>query len=128
MNKRFIINESEKDSILKLHQEEKSKGNIFEQLEEYNFKRAVQCFLNKKGVKDDAGNSLVVDGSIGNYPNSKTAQAIFKYQDMIKVDQDGVWGYDTMSKMPQKDRNLFNECKSDEGDLFDKAMHWLGWD
>jgi len=34
MNKRFIINESEKDSILKLHQEEKSKGNIFEQLEE----------------------------------------------------------------------------------------------
>jgi len=47
---------------------------------------------------------------------------------MIKVDQDGVWGYDTMSKMPQKDRNLFNECKSDEGDLFDKAMHWLGWD
>ena len=79
-------------------------------------------------MKDDAGNSLVVDGSIGNYPNSKTAQAIFKYQDMIKVDQDGVWGYDTMSKMPQKDRNLFNECKSDEGDLFDKAMHWLGWD
>ena len=55
MNKRFIINESEKDSILKLHQEEKSKGNIFEQLEEYNFKRAVQCFLKQKRCEGRCG-------------------------------------------------------------------------
>ena len=94
----------------------------------YNYNMAVQCFLNKKGIKDDSGQTLKMDGSIGNYPKSKTAQAIVKYQYMIGVDSDGVWGPDTMDKMPEADKTIYKQCKSDNGDIFDKGAHWLGLD
>jgi murein L,D-transpeptidase YcbB/YkuD len=94
----------------------------------YNYNMAVQCFLNKKGIKDDSGQTLKMDGSIGNYPKSKTAQAIVKYQSMIGVDSDGVWGPDTMDKMPNADKTIYKQCKSDNGDIFDKGAHWLGLD
>ena len=55
-----------------------------------------QCFLNKKGITDNEGGELVVDGSIGRLPNSKSAQAISKYQSKVGVDPDGVWGFNTL--------------------------------
>jgi hypothetical protein len=101
---------------------------IKEQTEEYNYNMAIQCFLNKKGIKDDAGQPLKLDGSIGRLPNSKSAQAIAKYQQKIGVDADGVWGYDTNQKMPKADNVIFKQCVSDYGDIIDKGAHWLGLD
>jgi len=101
---------------------------IKEQNETYNYNMAIQCFLNKKGIKDDAGQALKMDGSIGRLPNSKSAQAITKYQQMIKVTPDGVWGNDTNERMPNVDKVIFKQCVSDHGDIFDKGAHWLGLD
>jgi DNA-binding ferritin-like protein len=96
---------------------------INEQTADTNRKKAIQCFLNKKGVKDDAGQSIKIDGLIGNYPNSKSAQAIVKYQTMIKVyPVDGVWGPDTESKMNPQDKKIFKECQNQHGDLMDKIV------
>ena len=101
---------------------------IKEQDENYKINMAIQCFLNKKGIKDDSGQSLKLDGSIGNLPNSKSAQAIAKYQGKLGVEQDGVWGYDTNTKMPAKDKEIYKQCISDHGDIIDKGMHLLGID
>jgi len=101
---------------------------IKEQSEEYNYNKAIQCFLNKKGIKDDTGKPLVIDGSIGNYPKSKSAQAIAKYQSKIGVEADGVWGYDTNQKMPSADKAIFKQCVSDHGDILDKGAHFFGLD
>ena len=89
---------------------------IKEQDENYKINMTIQCFLNKKGIKDDAGQSLKLDGSIGNLPNSKSAQAIAKYQSSIGVESDGVWGYNTNTKMPPKDKVIYKQCASDHGD------------
>jgi CRISPR/Cas system-associated protein Cas7 (RAMP superfamily) len=134
--KKFIITEEERNSILNQHikatkrqylKEEFSQGMTT--IERYNYNMAIQCFLNKKGVKDDAGQPLKIDGSIGNYPKSKSAQAIAKYQSMLKVyPVDGVWGEDTMDAMPEKDKVIFKQCVSDYGDLYDKIIHYFGWD
>lgn len=94
----------------------------------YNYNMGIQCFLNKKGIKDNAGQPLKMDGSIGRLPNSKAAQAISKYQISIGVDGDGVWGPDTMGKMPPKDKQMFKACVAEHGDLFDKGLHFLGLD
>lgn len=133
---KFLINEEEKKRILGMHLNATSRqylkedfNNSMTTIERYNYNLAIQCFLNKKGVKDDAGKALVMDGSIGNYPKSKSAQAIAKYQSMINVyPVDGVWGEDTMDKMPEKDKVIFKQCVSDHGDLFQKVMHYFGWD
>ena len=101
---------------------------IKEQDENYNSNLTIQCFLNKKGIKDNLGQPLKMDGSIGKLPNSKTAQAIATYQAKIGVDDNGVWGYETGQKMPSADKSIFKQCASDHGDLIDKAMHWLGID
>lgn len=93
---------------------------IKEQGEEQQANVVIQCFLNKKGVKDDSGKALVVDGSIGRYPNSKSAQAIYKYQGMIGVEQDGVWGYNTSTKMPPADKKLYDACFSENSNIIDK--------
>ena len=133
--KQFRINEQEKSRILGLHIEATSRQYLKEDLnngmttiERYNYNRGIQCFLNKKNVKDDEGKPLKMDGSIGNLPNSKSAQAVAKYQSMIKVTPDGVWGEDTMDAMPEKDKVIFKQCMSDYGDLFDKIAHYFGWD
>lgn len=96
---------------------------INEQAADTNRKKAIQCFLNKKGVKDDKGQPLKIDGSIGNYPNSKSAQAIAKYQTMIKVyPVDGVWGPETEKKMNVIDKKIFKDCQSEYGDMMDKIV------
>lgn len=89
---------------------------------------AIQCFLNRKGIKDNDGKPLVVDGSIGGLPNSKSAQALAKYQYQIKVPVDGMWGSQTMSKMPPQDLKIYKECVSKHGDIADKLFHFLGID
>jgi hypothetical protein len=121
--KKYVLTESQYNKLMdKL---------LSEQPEHYNYNMAIQCFLNKKGIKDDAGQPLKMDGSIGKYPNSKSAQAILKYQTMIKVSpeyMDGVWGEMTMLKMPPADMKIFKDCKSEHGDLIDKGLHFFGLD
>ena len=133
--KQFRINEQEKSRILGLHVEATSRQYLKEDLnngmttiERYNYNRGIQCFLNKKNVKDDEGKPLKLDGSIGNLPNSKSAQAIAKYQSSIGVESDGVWGYNTNTKMSPKDKVMYKQCASDHGDLLDKGLHLLGLD
>ena len=127
--KKFTLTEEERKEILEQHKSHGYKTIINEQSETINMNKAIQCFLNKKGITDDAGQPLKVDGSIGRYPNSKSAQAIVKYQEMIKsYPTEGVWGADTMKKMPESDKKIYKQCISDHGDIIDKGRHWLGLD
>lgn len=129
MNK-FNVSEEEKKQILEHHMSHGYKKSILsEQSETYKLNMAIQCFLNKKGVKDDAGQALKMDGSIGTYPKSKSAQAIVKYQTMINVyPADGVWGPDTMGKMPESDKKIYKGCVAEHGDILDKGLHFFGLD
>jgi hypothetical protein len=129
MNK-FNLTEKEKQQILEQHKSHGYKTSVIsEQTETANINKAIQCFLNKKGIKDDSGQPIKIDGSIGRYPNSKSAQGIVKYQEMIKVyPTDGVWGPSTMSKMPEPDKKIYKECVAEHGDIFDKGRRWLGLD
>jgi len=95
---------------------------------DYNKKMAIQCFLNKKGIKNDLGKLVKMDGSIGNLPNSESAQAIARYQGTIGVAADGTWGENTITKMPPKDKMIYKQCISDHGDIIDKGMNWIGLD
>jgi hypothetical protein len=127
MGKRLIVTEFEKNSILSMHESFKNKI-ILKESEYPSYNMAIQCFLIGKGITDDSGKTLVKDGSIGRLPSSKSAQAIAKYQDTIGVTSDGVWGNETMEKMPASDKTKLKQCISDEGDLFDKFVHWVGLD
>jgi hypothetical protein len=127
MNK-FLLSEEEKNEILRQHISMGYKSSVNEQIENYRYKKAIQCFLNKKGVMDNSNQPLKIDGSIGKLPNSKSAQAIAKYQKMLRIPEDGVWGQNTMDKMPDPDKKIFKECIAEHGDLLDKGRHWLGMD
>lgn len=120
----LTLNENvKKKSVIKLTENDLYrivKRVINEQGEEKQANTIIQCFLNKRGIKDDMGKILVVDGSIGNLPNSKSAQAIATYQGVIGVDQDGVWGYDTSSKMTTSDKKLYDACFSENSGIIDK--------
>ena len=104
---RLIISEEERKSILQQHSKHKNKLNEQNAEREENIK--IQKFLNAKGIKDNNGDKLAEDGSIGNYPASKSAQAIYNYQEKINVRPDGVWGEETKNKMPESDKKLFND-------------------
>jgi hypothetical protein len=122
--KKIIITESQLKKVIDRVLNE-------EDLINYNFNNAVQLFLIKKKITDSNNQPIKKDGSIGRLPNSKSAQAIAKYQTIIGVEPDGVFGYDTTEKMKTKfpnDYKLWLECKSEEGDLFDKGAHFLGLD
>ena len=68
----------------------------------------IQAFLNKRM---NAG--LVVDGRTGR--NSKTEEAIAKYQDMIGVyPTDGQFGDKTYAKMPEKDKIMLKNINANE--------------
>ena len=127
--RQFRIDDSEKDRILNLHENATKRQYLSEQTPEVNINKAIQCFLNKKGVKDNDGNELVVDGSIGTLDNgSKSAQAISKYQSEVGVKPDGVWGYNTARAMSNKDIKLMEECRSEHYDLIDKFLRLIGLD
>jgi hypothetical protein len=119
MSKRFIISEEEKKDIRSRY------GLVNEQNEPVEFKKAIQCFLNKKGFKDDSNQPLKVDGLLA----GKTKEALTKYQSKIGVyPTDGVWGPVTQNKMPKNDVQIFKQCISDEGDIIDKGLHMFGLD
>ena len=118
MSKRFIITEEEKGDILSKY------GLVSEQNEPIEYKKAVQCFLNKKGYKDDSKKPLFVNGKWGD----KTEEALRKYQSKIGANTDGVWGPNTYNKMPKADVQIFKQCISDEGDIIDKGLHFFGLD
>lgn len=124
--KKIIITESQLKKVVDKVLNEQS------DLTNYNFNKAVQSFLIKKKITDSNNQPVKKDGSIGTLAkNSKSAQAIAKYQSIIGVEPDGVFGYDTMEKMKTKfpnDYKLWLQCKSEEGDLFDKGAHFLGLD
>jgi peptidoglycan hydrolase-like protein with peptidoglycan-binding domain len=119
MAKRFIISEEERNDIRSRY------GLLNEQQETPEQKKGLQCFLNKKGIRDDSNQPLKVDGNIGD----KTMEAITKYQSKIGVyPTDGTWGPATSSKMPSKDVELFKQCIADEGSIIDKGLHMFGLD
>jgi hypothetical protein len=52
-----------------------------------------------------------------------------KYQSEIGVyPTDGVWGNMTYEKMPPQDKKTLRNFVAEEGDLFDKFIHWMGLD
>jgi len=119
MAKRFIISEEEKNDIRSRY------GLVTEQNESPELKKAIQCFLNKKGFKDDNNQTLKVDGLLA----GKTSESLSKYQSKIGVSPaDGVWGPVTQSKMPDRDVQIFKQCISDEGSFIDKGLHMFGLD
>jgi murein L,D-transpeptidase YcbB/YkuD len=118
MAKRFIISEEERSDIRSKY------GLLNEQNETPEFKKAVQCFLYKKGFKDDSNQPLKVDS----HWDEKTQQALSKYQSKIGVNADGYWGPMTQNRMPDKDVQIFKQCISDNGDLIDKGLHFFGLD
>jgi hypothetical protein len=119
MAKRFIISEEEKSDIRSIY------GLVNEQNESPELKKGIQCFLNKKGYKDDKNQPLKVDGLLGD----SVKQALSKYQSKIGVyPADGVWGNMTQSKIPDSDVQIFKSCVSQEGSIIDKGIHFLGLD
>lgn len=123
---KFIINEDEKKQILEQHNKVKTELPLLEQDDRTNKNKAIQCFLNKKGIRDNEGKQLSIDGSIGTLEGgSKSTQAIQKYQNMLKVTPDGVWGQETINKMPDNDKKLYQECLVTYGDFIDKGMDLL---
>lgn len=92
-------------------------NQINEQTEELNFKKAVQCFLNKLYKTN-----ISVDGLHG----SKTENLIKKLQTSRSVwPVDGVWGPDTYKKLKPNEIEMFEDCVSEHGDIVDKAAHGL---
>ena len=119
MAKRFIISEEERSDIRSRY------GLVNEQNEPVEFKKAIQCFLNKKGFKDDSNQPLKVDGLLA----GKTSEALTKYQSKIGVyPADGVWGPVTQNKMPDSDVQIFKQCVVDEGSFIDKGLRMIGFD
>lgn len=134
--KRIRIDESEKQRILGMHHTAIKRQYLSENLdnvvgsfspdERQRYNMAIQCFLNKRGITDNDGNKLAIDGSIGNYPKSKSAQAIHKYQEMVKTyPVDGKWGDETVKKMPPNDKKMFEECISEYKDIFDRIIDFF---
>lgn len=70
---------------------------IKEQTEDRDFIRAVQDFLNARYRKDPKFTLLVVDGRTG--PNSKTEEAIKRYQSEKGIEVDGTMGNETSGAM-----------------------------
>jgi peptidoglycan hydrolase-like protein with peptidoglycan-binding domain len=100
---------------------------ITEQTEEREFIKGIQNFLNMKKITGDNKRPLVVDGKTDNNLMSQTAQAIAKYQKMIGASStDGVWGEDTWSKMPGKDKNLLKNLIAKEGGMLDRFLNYIG--
>jgi|14_taG_2_1085336.scaffolds.fasta_scaffold01861_5 peptidoglycan hydrolase-like protein with peptidoglycan-binding domain len=113
--KKYIFTEGQMKKILDNVVEEKL---VTEQTEEKNFKKAVQCFLNKS-----MGAKLKVDGLHGD----GTKAAIENFQSKKGLyPVDGVWGPNTASKLTEKEIEIMKSCKSQHGDIIDKFLGWLG--
>jgi hypothetical protein len=107
--KKYIFTESQVKNIIKTQ--------INEQTEEMNLNKAVQCFLNKLYKTN-----LVVDGDHG----PKTENLIKKLQTSRGVwPVDGVWGSNTYDKLKPNEIAIYRDCRSEYGDIVDKAAHGL---
>jgi peptidoglycan hydrolase-like protein with peptidoglycan-binding domain len=99
---------------------------ITEQTEEREFIKNIQRFLNYKKIYGSKGKPLDIDGKTDHNLTSQTAQAISKYQSIIKVyPADGVWGEETWNKMPKADKEKLEDIMAENGDIFDKFMNWI---
>jgi len=102
MNKRILVSESEKNSILGMHESFKKNGFVMEQ-EEQKEMIAVQKFLNNRYKLN-----LATDGKTG--PGSQTEKAIMRYQTDKKIyPSDGVAGHDTMGAMRKDGLDKFED-------------------
>ena len=96
--KKIIVTEQQMKSIV---------NNLLTEEEDRGFMKAVQEFLNTV-LKINP--PLAIDGLTG--PGSQTEKAIMKYQRLINVwPTDGIWGEDTMNKMPKKHKEYFEKLK-----------------
>jgi hypothetical protein len=92
---------------------------IYEQSIEREITQKIQAFLNKK-----MNTQLELDGKTGR--NSKTADAIKMYQRSIGVwPADGVWGPDTYSKMPEKDKIMLKNTVVEQGGVWKNFLNWV---
>lgn len=111
-NKKIIISESERQEILNQHG--KHGYNISEQAADLNRKKAIQCFLTKKGLYKGE-----IDGLMGD----KSKAAVQQYQVNARVyPTDGFWGPETEKKMNDADKKIFKQCQDEHGDLMDKVV------
>jgi len=105
----------------------REEGELNEGQESHIANMSIQCFLNKKGIKDDSGQPLEMDGLIGDWPKSKSAQAIARYQvKLIMIPADGKWTINLINKMPANDKIMFIECISEQGGEPKKILQFLG--
>jgi hypothetical protein len=108
--KKIIITEEQIKQIV---------NNLLMEEEDNNFIKTVQEFLNTVLKLNPP---LIIDGLTGT--GSKTEKAIMKYQQLIKVwPVDGIWGEDTMNKMPEKHKQYFEKIKQKNMSGFDKIIN-----
>lgn len=106
------------------------------------FRKGIQCFLNKAGYKDDQYKFLEIDGLIGNYPHSKTAQAIRNAQEALNKRNkdpesgknpkliypiDGKWGQQTYDALSAEENKIFHDCIDQyQGGFANTIKTWFG--
>lgn len=119
MKKIIRLTESDLEKIVK--------RVIVEQNLEREFVTAIQKFLNAKKITGDSKAPLTIDGKTDLKLNSQTAQAISKYQSMIKaLPADGVWGENTWNKMPPQDKKLLEKFLAENDSPLDSFLKWVG--
>lgn len=110
-------NKMKKKKVIKLTESDLNrivKRVISEQAADTNRKKAIQCFLSKKGLYKGE-----IDGLMG----EKSEAAVEKYQVNAKVyPADGIWGPETESKMNDADKKIFKACQDQYGDFMDKIV------
>jgi len=107
--KKYIFTESQIKSVID--------RTISEQTQDLNWKKGVQCFLNKLYKAQ-----LPIDGLHG----EQTAKLITKLQTTKGVyPTDGVWGPDTRNKLSKQEVDMLDDCMSEYGDIMDKGIHGL---
>jgi len=105
------------------------------------FRKGIQCFLNTAGYRDNQDKQLEVDGKIGNYPHSKTAQAIFNAQEALNARNkdpesgknpkliypiDGKWGQDTYDALSAEEKKIFHDCiEQYQGGFMNTIKTWF---
>lgn len=108
--KKIIVTEGQIKSIV---------NNLLTEEEDKGFMKAVQQFLNAALKLNPP---LAIDGLTG--PGSQTEKAIMKYQEKINAYPiDGVWGDDTMSKMPKKHKEYFEKLKLKNMNGLDRMLY-----
>ena len=121
--KKYIFTESQIKKIIDTQINE-SQQQISEENIERDKIKAVQEFLNARLKTLPNFKPLTIDGRTGH--NSATEDAIMKYQGMIGVyPTDGVWGPNTESKMPPKEKQYLDKMVSKYSSIIDNIATGL---